>query len=94
MITQRAGKDAKQIYRYVAENSYQIYANNLLDMLLKQCEMLASTPQIGVRRSDLGSDVYLFPVKKMNILYRYDESQLYVLSFYHSKKNPAYYNFD
>lgn len=45
MITQRASKDAKQIYRYIVDNSFQVYADNLLEMLLKQCEVLATNPK-------------------------------------------------
>lgn len=79
VITEPAKNDLRDIWIYMAENSYVEYADGQLDGLLAGCELLCLQPEMGTERTDITEGLRFFPVGRFNIYYRLQENTLFVL---------------
>ncbi len=84
VITESALADLDEIWLYIAQNSYPKYADATLDKLFTSFRLLQKNPGMGAHRDDIGKDVRLFPVEKINIIYWLKGSNLEVLRVHHS----------
>ena len=66
------------IWSYIAEKSYIKYADEQLDLLLSECELLTNQPEMGVERSEVAEGLRCFPISRYNIYYRYQDDTIYV----------------
>ena len=87
VITAEAEADLVDIWWYTATHSYSEYADKLLEHLDVQFSLLATSPEMGAVREELGDGIRLFPVEKINILYKLDKNILYIVRAYHSAQD-------
>ena len=71
LITEPARDDLLGIWFYIAESSYLQYADERLDLILNECELLTHQPEMGVERTEVAEGLRCFPVSRYNIYYRY-----------------------
>lgn len=84
IITEPAQLDVTSISDYITTNSYAKYAVMFGDKLSDLLELLCHTPNMGVEKASLGEGVRLYPLDKVNIIYRVSGDELQVLRLYHS----------
>jgi len=84
VITESALADLDEIWLYIAQNSYPEYADAFIDKLFTSFKLVQNNPDIGAKRDDIGKEVRLFPVEKINIIYWLKDSNLEVLRVHHS----------
>ncbi len=73
-----------ELWFHIATESYPEYAGSLLDRLYAHFELLRLNPGMGSHREGIGGDVCLFPVEKINVIYRLDGEDLIILRVHHS----------
>ena len=78
VITEPAKDDLRDIWRYIAENSYLEYADRQLDRILVECELLTHQPEMGVERADVFKGIRFFPIGRYNIYYRYQANTIFI----------------
>lgn len=62
VITEPAETDIKNIYFYIASNSYEAFADAFIDKILKRFEIILANPNMGVNRYDLGIRAPTVPI--------------------------------
>ena len=90
-LTQRARRDLRAIWRYIAQDS-EHHADRLMDRLMKSVRSLGENPYIGRRRDhDLRPGLRTFPVENYVILYRIGkEDTIWILHVLHGSRDlPA-----
>ena len=78
VITEPAKDDLRDIWRYIAENSYLEYADRQLDRILVECELLTHQPEMGVERADVFKGIRFFSIGRYNIYYRYQANTIFI----------------
>jgi toxin ParE1/3/4 len=78
VITEPAKDDLRDIWRYIAENSYLEYADGQLDRILVECELLTHQPEMGVERAGVFKGIRFFPIGRYNIYYRYQANTIFI----------------
>ena len=81
-----AQADLDEIWFYIAQDSPE-NADRFIDTLLKKCQTLASYPDIGQDRKELGPDLQSFPVGSYVIFYRAIENGIEVLRVLHGMRD-------
>ncbi len=93
VITQPAQEELRKIWLYIAENSYQQYADAQLDLLLKECELLIHQPQMGTLKPNISEGLRQFPINRYNIYYRYQNNTIYILHIVAAAQNIKQFEF-
>lgn len=84
VISETAVNDLDEIWLHIAQESYIQYADAIIDKLFIAFKAMQKNPRMGVRRDDIGTEIRLFPVEKINIIYRLKNSCLEILRVHHS----------
>ncbi len=79
VITEPAKDELRQIWLYIAENSYAEYADGQLDSILAECELIGLQPEMGSERPDIAEGLRFFPINHYNIYYRYQNDTVFVM---------------
>ena len=87
IITNSASNDLAELWFYVATEGYLEYADDLLERLYAQFELLALTPDLGASREEIGEGIRLFPVERINIIYRSVNDTLQIIRVHHSSRD-------
>ena len=87
VITETALADLDDIWLYIAQDSYPEYADAINDKLFASFKLVQKNPNMGTKRDDIGKDIRLFPVGKINVIYWLKGSGLEVLRVHHSALN-------
>ena len=83
-ITDQAEADIEEIYLYIADESYQSYAESFASKVFKTFDLLCHNPQMGTERTRSGEGVRFYPMDKANIFYRVVNKRLQILRVHHS----------
>ena len=87
-ISKRAERDLKNIAWYIATESGSVAsAERQIEALTDRFELLASHPEIGRVRDDLGAGRRTFPVEHYVILYRVRGPDILILRVVHSRRD-------
>lgn len=81
----RADEDLIAIWSYVASDD-PAAADRLLDRLEEVLSKLAASPEMGVDRSDILSELRLFPVRDYLILFRRIPSGIEIMRVIHGAR--------
>ena len=84
VITETALADLDDIWLYIAQDSYPEYADAINDKLFAFFKLVQKNPNMGVKRDDIGKDIRLFPVGKINVIYWLKGSSLEFFRVHHS----------
>lgn len=87
-ITEPVEMDIETIWFHILTQSYLEYADAFIDKLYRQFELLAHNPDMGVKRIEIGEEARLYPVDKINIIYRVQSAELQILRVHHSALDP------
>jgi toxin ParE1/3/4 len=71
IYTDQARDDIKEIWLYIAEDSFAA-ADRVMLSIHEKCESIAQTPSIGRERPELADGVKSFPIGKYLIFYHTD----------------------
>lgn len=91
-ITKRADKDEQKIYRYIAEEFGEIYAQNFRHKLIETFYKLAKYPLIGrVAKNDKNIRVLILN-NKNKLVYKVMENEVIIIRLLNMKTNlPSKY---
>ena len=84
VITETALADLDDIWLYIAQDSYPEYADAINDKLFASFKLVQKNPNMGAKRDDIGKNIRLFPVGKINVIYWLKGSSLEILRVHHS----------
>lgn len=68
-ISEQATHDLADIWLHVANDSPQV-ADKFLNLILEQCQLICSAPEIGRIRDELLPGIRSFPIKRYIVYYR------------------------
>ena len=89
-IARSAVADLDEIWLYIARKQSVEAAERALDLLTSKFPLLASSPRIGRRRPELGTDTRSFPVQNFRIYYREERPSLVrILYMRHAKRDET-----
>lgn len=71
----------------IATESYPKYADEFVEKLFLQFELLSHNPELGVKRPEIGHGIRLYPVDSVNIIYRIMAQELQLLRVHHGALN-------
>lgn len=83
--TQRARRDLKEIWQYIAAHN-PAAADNVLDKISKTCDTLADYPKLGHSKDELAHDLRYFPSGKYIILYKLHDDCIIVVRIIHGAR--------
>jgi toxin ParE1/3/4 len=87
-VSTRAERDLKSIAYYIATESGSVdIAEGQIDAITERFELLASHPEIGRARDDLGAGRRTFPVENYVILYRVQGADVLIPRVAHSRRD-------
>jgi plasmid stabilization system protein ParE len=85
-LSRRAVADLKEVWDYIAEDSFDA-ADRLLEDIDRAFQKLADMPRIGHRRPDLTSrDVFFWPVHSYLVVYK-TSRPLRIVRVIHAKRD-------
>jgi toxin ParE1/3/4 len=89
IITELAEEDIQDIVFFILTESYEKYADLFIEKTYSTFELLAHNPTAGVERQLQDEGVRLFPIDKVNIIYRVKEDTLQILRVHHSAMDSS-----
>ena len=84
-FTALALQDLKEIRDFIAKDKSGI-ASKYMTMLKQKCELLASSPGLGVKREEY-CKLYKFPVDSYLIFYRLSQTGIDVIRILHGNRD-------
>jgi toxin ParE1/3/4 len=84
-FTALALQDLKEIRNFIAKDKSGI-ASQYMTMLKQKCELLASSPGLGVQREEY-CKLYKFPVNSYLIFYRPSQTGIDVIRILHGNRD-------
>jgi len=84
-FTALALQDLKEIRDFIAKDKSGI-ASQYMAMLKQKCELLASSPGLGVQRDEY-CKLYKFPVDSYSIFYRLSQTGIDVIRILHGNRD-------
>jgi len=85
-ISRPARRDLDEIWFFIAQDSLDA-ADRFVDFLTDKFSLLASSPQMGRSREDLGHELRSFPVKNYLVLYRPLKGRVDIVRVVHSARD-------
>ena len=83
-----AANDLRETWLYISDDNRE-YADKTVDEIMAKCEFIALSPKIGKLRSDLVSNLRLFPFKHFNIYYFQTEFGIEIYRILHSSRDTV-----
>jgi len=88
VLAPRAALDLAEIWNYLRENASLAIADRVETTILDRVVLLARTPSIGHRRTDLTEEnVRFFPVYSYLIVYRDNSNPLQIVTIIHGRRD-------
>ena len=81
--TPQAKIDLLECWFYIATENSPIVADKLLLKIERTLSMLASNPDAGTSRPELGGNLQSFPTSGYTLFYKYDRKQLNLIRVLH-----------
>ena len=81
-----ARRDLDEIWFFIAQDSPDS-ADNFVDHLTDKISLLASSPQMGRSREDLGHNLRSFPIKNYLVIYRLLKSRVEIVRVVHTARD-------
>jgi toxin ParE1/3/4 len=85
-ITRSAQRDLDEIWFFIARDSL-VAAEGLIGDLTDRFSLLASFPQMGRSREDLGPELRSFPVKNYLVIYRSGDGRVEIVRVVHTARD-------
>ena len=86
-FTRKADKDEAAIYKYIAENFGEIYAEKFRTSFIKFCQLLTKQPFIGrTAKNDPALRVFIFS-KQNKIVYKVASDNIIIIRILNTKRN-------
>jgi toxin ParE1/3/4 len=85
-ISRPARRDLDEIWFFIAQDSLSA-ADGFVDDLTDKFSLLASFPQMGRSREDLGPELHSFPVKNYLVLYRPVKGRVEIVRVVHTARD-------
>lgn len=89
LLTHQAAKDLEEIHDFIAEDNPSA-ALGFVNSIEEKCQTLATSPEIGRKRDELGFELRSFPIKNYVIFYRIKSSTIQVIRILHSARDINY----
>ena len=86
IVSPQAEQDLVDIWLYIAEDS-PTNADQFLDYLIEQANLLTTLPKSGKARPELGPDLRSFPVEKYILFYRRQGSTIELVRVLHAARD-------
>jgi toxin ParE1/3/4 len=86
LLTLEAKKDLEEIHDYIAQDNPSM-ALSFIISIQDKCQSVASSPEIGRKREELGSELRSFPIKNYIIFYRISNSNIQVIRILHAARD-------
>lgn len=87
-LTLAARRDLRGIWRYIADEGSERYADGIVDELTERFEMLGDHPYAGTAREDQGPGLRGFPVRHCLILYRVGPPGAVIVRVWDQRQDP------
>jgi antitoxin ParD1/3/4/toxin ParE1/3/4 len=88
VLAPQAAADLAEIWRYIKNQSSIAMADRVESVIREKFALLAQTPEVGHRRSNLtGENVKFFPVYSYLIVYRPETKSLQIVSLLHGRRD-------
>lgn len=85
-FTPRSAQDLDNIYEYIAQDS-PYAAENFIDLLEKECNIISKSPEIGRPREELQPKLRSLPVGNHVIFYRSQEKIIEIIRILHGARD-------
>jgi len=86
IVSNEALRDLTEIFDYLAENDFDI-ASAFLREMARRFDMVAANPSMGAAKSDLMSDLRMFPFRRYNIFYFKTADHVEIYRVLHSSRD-------
>ena len=85
-IAPRAERDLEEIWHFIAQDQVPA-ADRFVDLLIGKFSLLASSPRMGKRRTDLAPELRGFPFRNYLIFYRASDEKLEIVRVLHAARD-------
>lgn len=90
IVSRRAQRDLRRIWRYVAEQGGGVRAGKLIDRILALCALFATQPHAGQRHPELGQEVRSCVYGPYLVFYRLRGTTIQIIRVIHGRRDvPA-----
>jgi toxin ParE1/3/4 len=86
VLSELAEADLIDIWVFIAQDSVEA-ADRLIDQIHEKCRLVANSPRMGRRRSELGSSIRSFALANYVILYRPGANGMEVARVLHGRRD-------
>ena len=86
LLTLEAKKDLEEIHDFIAQDNPKI-ALSFINSIQDKCQSVASSPEIGRKREELGFELRSFPIKNYIIFYRIKNANIQIIRILHTARD-------
>ncbi len=86
LLTLQAKKDLEEIHDFISQDNPTI-ALSFINSIQEKLQIVASSPEIGRKREELGFELRSFPIRNYIIFYRIKNSNIEIIRILHAARD-------